>query len=161
MQVLIVEDDARLAKLLEQGLREEGCQTALAATGPEGLAAVRTGEFEVILLDVMLPGLDGFRVARELRLSVSESYCQVEVADGGPGIAPGDLPHIFDRFYRADSARTPGAGVGLGLSIARSVVDSHGGEIEALPVDRGAAFRVTLPLTVSRTSEPTHLSANE
>lgn len=76
--------------------------------------------------------------------------CQIEVSDGGEGIAPDDLPYIFDRFYRADSARTPGSGVGLGLSIARFIVESHGGEIEALPTLRGTRFRVTLPITLSR-----------
>ena len=69
MRVLIVEDDSRLASLLEQGMREEGCQIARAASGPDGLAAAKNGEFQVIVLDVMLPGLDGFQVARELRRS--------------------------------------------------------------------------------------------
>lgn len=69
MRVLIVEDDVRLASLLERGMQEEGCQTAVAGTGPHGLAAARSGEFQVIVLDVMLPGLDGFKVARELRRS--------------------------------------------------------------------------------------------
>lgn len=82
-----------------------------------------------------------------VRLVSTSTSCQVEVSDSGSGIAPEDLPRIFDRFYRADSARTPGAGVGLGLCIARSIVESHHGRIEAVPVDSGAQFRVTLPLS--------------
>jgi two-component system, OmpR family, sensor histidine kinase MprB len=53
---------------------------------------------------------------------------ELTVRDHGPGIAPGDLPHVFDRFYRAPSARSvPGSG--LGLSIVRQVAESHGGSI--------------------------------
>jgi two-component system OmpR family sensor kinase/two-component system sensor histidine kinase BaeS len=54
------------------------------------------------------------------------------VADSGSGIAPADLPHIFDRFWRADRARVrAGAGAGLGLAIARRIVEAHGGRIQA------------------------------
>jgi len=70
------------------------------------------------------------------------------IADTGPGIAPEDLPHIFDRFYRADKARARSneqGGSGLGLAIARSIVEAHGGRIwaESQP-GRGAQFFVEL-----------------
>jgi len=69
----------------------------------------------------------------------------LEVADRGPGIADADLPHVFDRFYRAPSARAlPGSG--LGLAIVRQVAESHGGSAEAVPSERGARLRLTLPL---------------
>jgi signal transduction histidine kinase len=56
---------------------------------------------------------------------------RVEIKDTGPGIAQHDLPHIFDRFYRGEAARSraPGSGMGLGLVIARSFVEAHGGNI--------------------------------
>jgi signal transduction histidine kinase len=71
------------------------------------------------------------------------------VSDTGIGIAPGDLPHIFDRFWRADSARTRTAerpGVGLGLAICKWIAEAHGGtiEVQSRP-GRGTTFSVTLP----------------
>ena len=67
MRILIVEDDSQMAAVLRKGLAEEGHSVAVANTGPDGLAAAVSAEFDVILLDVMLPGLDGFEVARRLR----------------------------------------------------------------------------------------------
>jgi two-component system copper resistance phosphate regulon response regulator CusR len=67
MRVLIVEDDPRIAGLLDQGMREEGFQTLVVSDGVSGLDAAMNGEFEVVVLDLMLPRLDGFEVARQLR----------------------------------------------------------------------------------------------
>ncbi len=71
----------------------------------------------------------------------------LEVIDNGPGIAPEHLPHVFERFYRADRARSRAAGgAGLGLAIARSAVEANGGRIEVeSEVPRGSAFRIVLP----------------
>lgn len=69
MRVLVIEDDPRMAGLLDQGLREEGFQVTLARDGNDGFSIARHGDFEVIVLDVMLPGIDGFEVARRLRLA--------------------------------------------------------------------------------------------
>ncbi len=67
MRVLLVEDDALLARVIRRGLVEEGLQVELAADGPTGLAQLTGGAFDVCVLDVMLPGLDGFRVAEQAR----------------------------------------------------------------------------------------------
>jgi DNA-binding response OmpR family regulator len=67
MQVLVVEDERRMAELLRQGLEEEGHKVALAHDGRKGLAMAESYPFDVILLDVMLPGMDGFTVAKKLR----------------------------------------------------------------------------------------------
>ena len=67
MRILIVEDDTQMAAVLRKGLAEEGHSAAVANTGPDGLAMAGAADFDVIVLDVMLPGLDGFAVARQLR----------------------------------------------------------------------------------------------
>ena len=69
----------------------------------------------------------------------------VTVRDHGPGIDPADLPHIFDRFYRAAAARTlPGSG--LGLAIVRQVAEAHGGTVTAATAGGGTRFTLSLPV---------------
>ncbi len=73
---------------------------------------------------------------------------QVSVLDNGEGIPPAELPHVFERFYRADRARSREAGgTGLGLTIARSLVQAHGGRIWAENAEgQGSVFIFTLPV---------------
>ncbi len=73
MQVLVVEDERRMAELLRQGLEEEGHSVVLAGDGREGLAMAEAHPFDAIVLDVMLPGLDGFSVARKLRAARNQT----------------------------------------------------------------------------------------
>src|SRR5262245_58444274 len=67
MRILIVEDDQRLARQLKKGMDEHGHSTTLAFGGIEGLEAAETDQFDVLVLDVMLPGLDGLAIVRQLR----------------------------------------------------------------------------------------------
>jgi two-component system, OmpR family, phosphate regulon sensor histidine kinase PhoR len=77
-----------------------------------------------------------------------DGWVTVEVSDTGVGIARGDLPHIFERFYRGDRARSGGTGTGMGLAIARHVVEAHGGRIWVQSQEgRGAIFSFSLPLS--------------
>jgi signal transduction histidine kinase len=78
----------------------------------------------------------------------------VRVSDTGPGIAQEDLPHLFERFYRVDPARSRDAqedsnsptGTGLGLSIVAWIVRAHHGEIKvSSELDSGTSFEVRLP----------------
>jgi two-component system sensor histidine kinase BaeS len=74
----------------------------------------------------------------------------VTVADTGEGIAAEHLNHLFDRFYRADPARSRhGGGSGIGLTIARALAQAHSGSLHAASngVGRGAVFTLTLPRT--------------
>jgi two-component system OmpR family sensor kinase/two-component system sensor histidine kinase BaeS len=72
---------------------------------------------------------------------------QVSVRDTGSGIAPDDLPHVFNRFYRADKARSrEQGGSGLGLAIARQIIKSHGGQVGVTSeIGTGSRFWFTLP----------------
>ena len=70
------------------------------------------------------------------------------MTDTGPGIAPDDLPHVFDRFFRGDQARTGTAGrTGLGLPICQAIVQAHGGTLEvSSQLGTGTTFTLRLPL---------------
>ncbi|MEV0720694.1 response regulator transcription factor [Asanoa sp. NPDC050611] len=67
MRLLVVEDEARLASALQRGLQAEGFAVDVAGDGPTGLELARHGEYDAMILDVMLPGLSGYRVVRALR----------------------------------------------------------------------------------------------
>ena len=70
---------------------------------------------------------------------------EIVVADRGPGFAPGDEGHLFEKFYRGSKPRAPGAG--LGLAIVRGVIEAHGGHVEAHNREGGGAeFRMVLPI---------------
>ena len=71
MQILIVDDDRKLARLLKKGLDEQSHSVTVAFDGAEGLEAAQYGEFDVLVLDVMLPGVDGFSIVRRLRAAGS------------------------------------------------------------------------------------------
>ena len=84
-----------------------------------------------------------------VRLEQVGATARVAVADTGEGIPPQDLPHIFERFYRADAARAANTGgAGLGLAISRTIVEDHAGEMFAESVvGHGATVGFMLPLS--------------
>jgi two-component system sensor histidine kinase BaeS len=84
----------------------------------------------------------------DLFLTCGGSEARLSVQDSGVGIPPAALPHIFERFYRADPARSHAeGGSGLGLAIARRLAELHGGKLEAAnQTAGGAVFTLTLPL---------------
>ncbi|MDA0312782.1 MAG: response regulator, partial [Gemmatimonadetes bacterium] len=67
MKILVVEDDKKVASFLEKGLREEGYSVDTAHDGTDGFLKARVHEYDLLLLDVMLPGKSGFEIVRELR----------------------------------------------------------------------------------------------
>src|SRR3989441_3696993 len=85
-----------------------------------------------------------------------DDHAVLEVADSGLGISADDLPHVFERFYRADKARSRQmGGTGLGLSIVRSICLAHGGQVTVNRTEgRGSLVRVGLPVAAGNRAEP-------
>jgi histidine kinase len=78
-----------------------------------------------------------------------KSYVLIRIVDTGVGIAPEDLPHIFERFYRADRSRSRSSGgSGIGLTIAKLLAEAHGGFIraESAGLGKGSTFTLGLPI---------------
>lgn len=109
--------------------------------------ADRLKQVLVTLLDNALK-YTPFEGSVSLSLATNEQYATIKVSDTGIGIQSEDLPHIFERFYRADPARSRDrGGSGLGLTIAQSIVREHAGsiEVESTP-GKGSTFIVRLPV---------------
>jgi signal transduction histidine kinase len=85
-----------------------------------------------------------------LYASADGSTTVLRVTDTGPGIAPEDVPHVFDRFYKTDPARSvEGAGSGLGLAIVKAIVERHGGSVALRSRSGHTEFTITLPNAVA------------
>nr|WP_294629793.1 ATP-binding protein [uncultured Rothia sp.] len=90
---------------------------------------------------------EGTRVTAGLAVDAARREAVVTVTDNGPGIAPDFLPKIFDRFTRADKARSGSDGTtGLGLAIVQAIVQAHGGSIQVQSQPGHTVFTVRLPL---------------
>jgi two-component system OmpR family sensor kinase/two-component system sensor histidine kinase BaeS len=118
---------------------------------PASLPDVRAdpGRLQQVLLNLLNNALRHTPAGGTVRLSAQPegSDLHLQVADTGEGIAPEDLPHVFDRFYRADASRARSSGgTGLGLGIARGLVEAMGGRIWAeSAVGQGTTVHVMLP----------------
>ena len=130
---------------------ERGCM--LESRIAEGISvngdAARLNKMTSTLLENALKYVDdGGTVDVALEPERSGKQVRLAILNTGSIIAPDDLPHIFDRFYRTDKARTSGAGgFGLGLAIAREIAREHGGDITCTSSEpAGTTFTVTLPI---------------
>ena len=98
-------------------------------------------------------------------LGKAGEMARLTVSDNGAGIPVEDLPHIFERFYRSEKARTrqrDGKGYGLGLSIAYWIVRNHGGRIEVTStVGKGSTFCIWLPLAQGGCTEPKQIETSD
>ncbi len=129
----------------------EAEEVALLAEVPNDMPAIRADPDRVVqvlrnlLVNALRHTPPGGSVTVMARLV--PGVVEVTVADTGEGIAPQDLPHVFERFWRADPARVRSGGTGLGLSVAQSLVEAQGGRIWAeSELGRGTTFRFTLPI---------------
>ena len=125
----------------ERGIRVE-CQVASGAEVVEGDPDRLEQALQNLAANALRHTPDGGTIT--LSSSVENRAVHVRVRDTGDGIPPEHLPLIFDRFYKADSARRAVGGSGLGLSIVKAIVERHHGSIAASN-DNGAVFDITLP----------------
>ena len=111
-----------------------------------GLSLDVRGLDEAVILGIVLDNAVKFTPAGggvTVAVAASGGEVRVTVEDTGPGIAPDQLPHIFERFYRGDPARARADGAGLGLAIARWIADAHGARIDVAS-EGGRGTRVVL-----------------
>jgi signal transduction histidine kinase len=130
-----------------------GRSRGLAPEAPESPRVVVIGDRDALKRAVANLLDNAVRLAPEgsrIRLAVGSERGQawVAVSDEGPGIAPEDQQHVFDRFWRADKARSRAdGGAGLGLAIVRQIVQSHGGEVQLQSrLGVGSTFTIWLPV---------------
>ncbi|MFD5825655.1 ATP-binding protein [Lentzea sp. NPDC060358] len=136
-------DDWDIGTAVRDTLAARGWTTSVEAVLPEGVV----GRVDRRRLDVVVANLVGNALRHggaPVRVEVRPGV--IEVSDHGPGISAEALPHIFDRFYKADTARSRSEGSGLGLAIAWENARLHGGTIEAAGAPSGGAvFTLRLP----------------
>jgi histidine kinase len=97
------------------------------------------------IVDNCLKYMDKEKGRIDIQLCSSGQEVTIEIADNGPGIAPGALPYVFHQFYRAEQSRNKQTGgSGLGLAIARMIVEEHGGVIKAESSANGTKIILSL-----------------
>ncbi|MFD9792282.1 ATP-binding protein [Streptomyces sp. NPDC059070] len=145
-------DEVDVAETIAKTLQRRRWEEQVAVELPVGIRAMLDPRrFDIVVANLVGNALrhGGAPVRITLRAEERAEGVRVvtEVHDGGPGIAPAVLPHIFDRFFKADAARTRSAGSGLGLAITLENVRLHGGTVRAANrPEGGAVFTVELPL---------------
>ena len=136
-------DDWDIGTAVGDSLAARGWSDSVVADLPSGI----TGRVDRRRLDVIVANLVGNALKHggaPVQIAVRPGV--IEVSDHGPGIPEDALPHIFDRFYKADTARSRSEGSGLGLAIAWENARLHGGTIEAANgPSGGAVFTLRLP----------------
>ncbi|GHA68082.1 ATP-binding protein [Streptomyces termitum] len=124
-------DPAQVVPLLAEGVR----------------ADLDPRRFDVVVANLVGNALRHGAAPVTVRVRAEGDTLVTEVSDRGPGIHPDVLPHVFDRFFKADPARARSAGSGLGLAITEENVRLHGGTVEAANgPEGGAVFTVRIPL---------------
>ena len=132
------------------GVQLEDSGVRLERRIPAGLPTIVVDRqrIEQVFLNLLANAIRHTPAGGSISISAAERSEGIEVGicDSGPGLTEADLAHVFDRFYRADDARASDGGAGLGLSIAKALIDAHGGRIWAENgLSGGACFRVVLP----------------
>ncbi|GAB3563211.1 HAMP domain-containing sensor histidine kinase [Amycolatopsis endophytica] len=139
--------EADLGELIAATLRNRHWDDQVETDLPAGIVAqVDARRFDVVVANLVGNALRHGAPPVRVRLSGTDGEIVVEVTDRGPGLPEDVLPHVFARFYKADTARSRSEGSGLGLSIAEKNAGLHGGTIEAgNRPGGGARFVLRLP----------------
>lgn len=140
-------DEVDVAGLVHATLRARGWSERVhTELPPEVTARLDPRRVDVILANLVGNALRHGEPPVSVRLSAGPDWITLEVRDHGPGLDPAALPHVFDRFYKADTARARSEGSGLGLAIARENAHLHRGHLTvANAPDGGAVFTLRLP----------------
>jgi PAS domain S-box-containing protein len=138
-----------LAERLAERFRTQTSRHKIVVDFPEKFPIILADENRISqVLSNLLSNAIKYSPQGEIRISgqVRPEQMIITVSDQGPGIEPADIPYIFDRFYRSDQAVRKTKGAGLGLYLAKSVVEAHGGHIWVDPqVGSGARICFSLP----------------
>ena len=148
LQLQPVELDTLLLDVYRQAQVMAGGVTVRLGAEDQALVLGDADRLRQLLLNLVVNALKYTPAGGEVTLGMrrSDGRVQVTVEDTGVGIAPEDLPHIFERFYRADRSRARSGGSGLGLAICQWIATAHGGRIEVeSAVGKGSTFTVWLP----------------
>ncbi|MFE2870823.1 ATP-binding protein [Embleya sp. NPDC059259] len=153
-------DEVDVSTSVRRTLRARGWSDRVDTELPDGIRAVLDPRrFDVALANLVGNALRHGGGPVRVVLRRAGDRIVLDVVDHGPGIDPAVLAHIFDRFYKADSARTRSDGSGLGLAIARENIHLHGGTLRAASTaGEGTVFTIELPLAPpAAVSAPRHL----
>ncbi len=148
--ILIVEDEPRIAHWLKVRFERAGFSAHVAGDGRAGLALARSRRPHLIVLDLMLPRLDGMQVCRILRRESAVPIIMLTArerhADRIDGLNSGADDYVVKPFDPDEVVARRTGGAGLGLAIARAIVTAHGGTIQVTSAGRGRGTTVRFTL---------------
>lgn len=153
-KILIVEDDLDIQELLQNFLQEAGYEVSIANDGVEAVSLFSTAHYDLILLDVMLPKIDGFTVCELIRKQSQIPIITItafqrnenvvfELENTGVHIPENEIPKLFDAFYRIEHSRNrKTGGSGLGLYIVKAILEQHQATYSINNTSNGVLFSI-------------------
>jgi two-component system sensor histidine kinase MtrB len=143
----LVPEEVDVAGAVRDCLRARGWLDRVEVVAPEGVRLrVDRRRLDVVVANLVANALRHGAPPVRVAVRVGAEVVRIEVVDNGPGVPEHVLPHVFDRFFKADAARARTPGSGLGLAIARENACLHGGDVTAGNlVGGGARFVLVLP----------------